>query len=220
LVVLVEDARGNVATGYDGSVTVGLANDPGAGLIGGTLTVMARDGVATFTGLTLDGVGIGYKLFVTAEGRVAMQTSAVSVTPAAAARLVVISQPPRRVGVNQTFGLSVAVEDRFGNLETGEAGSVTVALAGSPGKGILGGTLTVTLRNGVATFSDLTLDRARRGDVLKANGGPGLTSAKTLPFSVISLLQPSVKKEVLLVHLGPSVEARAPVKRKKSDARG
>jgi hypothetical protein len=182
--------------------------------------VMARNGVATFAGLTLDGAGFGYALLVTADGSVPTQISAVSVTPAPAARLVVFSQPPPRVGVNQPFGLSVAVEDRFGNIDTGETGSVTVVLAGISDRGMLGGTRTVTLRNGVATFSNLILDRAGRRDALKANGGPRLTRAKTLPFSVISGLQPAVKKEVLLVHLGPSVEARAPIKRKKANARG
>jgi hypothetical protein len=213
LTVLVEDARGSVETGYFGNVTVGLSSDPGATILGGNLTAMAEYGVASFTGLTLDGAGDGYKLFVTADGSDATLTGPFDVTPAAATRVVVLTQPPPRVGVNQPFGLTVAVEDSFGNLETSKVCRVTVVLASSSDRSILGGTLTVLLKNGVATFSNLTLDRARRGYALKANGADGLASAKTIPFRVTSALQASAKKAVLPVHLGPSAAARAPVKR-------
>ena len=58
-----------------------------------------------------------------------------------------------RIGVNQAFGLSVAVLDQFGNVESGFSGTVTLSLASRPSGGALGGTLTVPVQNGVAVFT-------------------------------------------------------------------
>ena len=54
LVVSAEDPFGNVDTNFGGSVAVALLNNPGGATLGGTLTVTAQSGVATFSGLTLD----------------------------------------------------------------------------------------------------------------------------------------------------------------------
>src|SRR5207302_1235655 len=50
----------------------------------------------------------------------------------------------------------------------------------------LGGTLTATAVNGVATFAGLTLDKAGTGYTLQASGG-GLAAATTNAVNVISL---------------------------------
>ena len=62
LVVAAEDPFGNVDPNFSGSVTVALSNNPGGATLGGTLTVTAQNGVATFSGLTLNQPGIGYTL--------------------------------------------------------------------------------------------------------------------------------------------------------------
>ena len=48
----VEDAFGNVQTGYNGNVTLALATNPGGAALGGTLTMAATNSVAAFPGLT------------------------------------------------------------------------------------------------------------------------------------------------------------------------
>ena len=60
-------------------VTVALSNNPGGATLGGTLTVTAQSGVATFSGLTLDKEGTGYTLLVTANGLTGADTSAFNV---------------------------------------------------------------------------------------------------------------------------------------------
>ena len=50
---LVENSAGSLEQDFDGSVTVSLGNDPAGGILGGTLTVTAQNGVALFSGLTL-----------------------------------------------------------------------------------------------------------------------------------------------------------------------
>jgi len=209
LSVSVENANGSTETSFDGSVTVALASNPGGSVLGGNFTILAHNGVATFSGLTLNRAGIGYTLLVTATGSASAATSTFNVAPAAAARLVVISEPAPRVGVNTRFGLKVAVEDSLGNLESTYSGSVTVALASGPGKSILGGTLTIMVNQGVATFANLTLNQVSIGYSLKATGKKGLTSAKTTLFSVIPTTASLVEKESRALHIAARLNLHA-----------
>ncbi len=163
LTIAVENANGSLVTSFNGSVTIALANNPGGSTLGGTLTVTAQNGVATFSGLTLNRTGSGYTIQASASESTAVITNAISVTPAAASQLVVITQPPANVAVNARFGLTVAVEDRFGNIVTTTSNAiVTVALAINPGDGILGGTLSANVNQGIATFSNLSCEQARQ----------------------------------------------------------
>ncbi len=60
-----EDSSGNVDTQFNGTVTVSLANNPGgssSSLGGSHLTVTAVNGVATFSGLSLNIAASGYTL--------------------------------------------------------------------------------------------------------------------------------------------------------------
>ena len=83
----------------------------------------------------------------------------------------VTAQPPATVTAGSEFGLTVMVENPNGSLETSYVGNVTVALANNPGDDVLGGTITVAVQGGIATFSDLTLDRAASGATLIVNAG-------------------------------------------------
>src|SRR5207248_2212056 len=55
-------------TTFNGPVTIALQNNPGGSTLGGTLTVTASNGVATFSGLTLNNPGNGYSLVVSSNG--------------------------------------------------------------------------------------------------------------------------------------------------------
>ncbi len=181
LTVAAEDSSGHVDTSFNGTVTVALANNRDEATLGGTLTVTATNGVATFTGLTLDKVGVGYTLRVSGNGPSGATTSAVAVTPAAATHLEVTSQPVS-VGVGIGFGLVVTAEDSFGNRAASYDGTVAVALANNPVGATLGGTLTATATDGVATFAGLTLDKTGAGYALQVSSD-GLTAAMTGAFS-------------------------------------
>ncbi|MBI3928978.1 MAG: YncE family protein [Armatimonadetes bacterium] len=56
------DAEGALVTGATNPVTISLAVNPGGATLGGTLTVNAVNGVATFPDLSLDQDGNGYRL--------------------------------------------------------------------------------------------------------------------------------------------------------------
>ena len=53
-VVSVEDSGGNTVTGNSAAVALAFQANPAGGVLGGTLSVAASHGVATFTGLTID----------------------------------------------------------------------------------------------------------------------------------------------------------------------
>jgi hypothetical protein len=81
------------------------------------------------------------------------------------------------------FSVSATVLDGCDAVLTGYSGPVTIAIkagTGTPGA-VLGGTLSVNAVNGVATFSNLTIDRGG-GYVLTA--GAGTASGDSPPFIV------------------------------------
>ena len=55
-------------TSASNTVKVALANNPTGAKLGGTLSVTASKGVATFSGLTINKVGTGYTLQVSSSG--------------------------------------------------------------------------------------------------------------------------------------------------------
>src|SRR5213079_656188 len=62
------DPAGNPVPSFTGTVTVVLGNNPGGSTLGGTTTLAAVNGVASFATLTLDKTGTGYRLTGTATG--------------------------------------------------------------------------------------------------------------------------------------------------------
>ncbi len=193
------DSSGSLVSSFDGTVTVSLFNPPGGASLGGTLSVAASNGVATFSGLTLDTAASGYTLLVTSNNVGEIITSAISVTPAAATQIVVVQQPPASVTAGSSFGLSAAVEDAYGNIETGDSGSITVTLATNPGGATLGGTVSLPTSQGFANFGDLNLTRAASGYTLAATRS-GLAGATTAAITVT----PAAASRVVITQQPPA----------------
>ena len=121
LTVEAEDSSGNLITSFNGTVTVALANNPSGATLGGTLSVTAQQGVATFSGLTLTTAGSGYTLAVSSNGLDSATTTAITVTPAASSQLLIQTQPSATATAGQAFTTQPVVEetDQYGNVETG-----------------------------------------------------------------------------------------------------
>jgi hypothetical protein len=66
--VTVLDALGNVATGFIDIVTLAIGTNPSGGTLAGTTAIAAVNGVATFTPLSINNAGVGYRLTATAPG--------------------------------------------------------------------------------------------------------------------------------------------------------
>ena len=81
--------------------------------------------------------------------------------------------------------------DSYGNLDPDFSGNVTIALADNPSGANLSGTLTVAAVNGVARFSDLTLDKPGAAFTLMVSSD-GLASMTSYAFDVQTTVGSSV----------------------------
>src|SRR5207302_1838818 len=117
-------------------------------------------------------------------GLVGTTTNAFTVTAAAADHLAFSQQP-----TSATAGVSIAppetvrVLDQFGNVVTTDGSNVTLAIAANPGGGTLSGTTTIAAAGGIATFANLSIDKAGAGYTLAATDG-ALTGASSASFTV------------------------------------
>ncbi len=181
--VAAEDAKGNVDTAFNGGVVIGLASNPTGGVLGGVTSAQLTNGVASFSGLTLDQAGIGYTIQAASGGLAPSNTPAFLVTAASASQLAVAIQPPAAVDAGAPFNVAVAVEDQYGNTVVGYAGNLAIAPTNSGTEGALGGSLTAPVISGVASFDGLSLPNAGSPFTLQVTGS-GLPPVTTSPFSV------------------------------------
>jgi hypothetical protein len=191
LTVAAEDAVGNIDLTFHGPITVAIQSNPGGAVLGGLQTVNAVNGVAIFSGLTLSSVGTGYTLQASTNGLPMASTAQFNVTGTqtgvSTAKLQIMAQPPGTVTVGGGFGLTVAAVTSAGAVDPSFNGPITLALGNNPGGGALGGTTTVTAKNGIATFTGLSLNKAGTGYTLVASSGT--LSTATSGFTVAAPLQ-------------------------------
>ena len=217
-VVTIQDAQGNTVTGSSASVAVSIGSGSG-GTLGGTTTVSAVNGVATFSNLTLSGtVGTNYILHFASGSLTAADSANVTITAGTASHLRVVNQP---VGGVSGYILAtqpvVAIQDAQNNSVIGSSAPVTVALAS--GSGALGGTTTVSAINGVATFSGLTLSgTAGQSYVLRfsvaglpVEDSAPLTVSATVPGAPINVVATAGNRQVNLSWTAPPESGGMPI---------
>jgi len=183
LVALVTDAYANPVSGatvtFTAPATGGSGTFTNASRI--TTAVTGSNGQATasvFTANTTAG-----PCSVTAIAGSGSATFALTNTAAAANKLAFGQQPSNTVaGVAISPAPTVRILDQFGNL-TSSTASVTIAIGTNPSAGTLSGTKTVDAVNGVAPFSELSIDRAGNGYTLRATSS-GLTSIESKVFNI------------------------------------
>lgn len=106
--------------------------------------------------------------------------------------LVFTQHPPNAFAGGIMFpGTVVDIVDIEGDrILDDNSTQITVAIGTNPSGGTLSGTLTVTPNNGIAIFSDLSIDQAGTGYTLVASAS-GLSGATSNPFNVIQLICPA-----------------------------
>ncbi|MBI4419337.1 MAG: hypothetical protein HY560_00795 [Gemmatimonadetes bacterium] len=182
--VAAQDASGNTITTFTGSVTIAIGSNPGGGRLSGTTTVPAANGVATFSTLSIDAAGSGYTLAATATGLPGVTSATFDVQSTAATRLVFTVEPTDAVaGTPFSPAVRVTAQDAQGNTATGFTGTISVAIGTNPGGGTLSGTVSVAAQGGIATFSNLSINKAGTGYTLTATAA-GLTGATSATFAI------------------------------------
>ncbi len=185
LTVAVEDQYGNIVTTNDSYVTLALGNNSPCGQrFNGVLTVQVNDGVATFSNLSLTKAGT-YILKAT-DGKLASATSSsFQIFPAAAVRMVFIQAPLIDV-TGKKFGVEVELLDKYGNMATNDASSVTLSLGPGlyPKSALLSGTLTANVVNGIAAFHNLSINDIGFYTLLATDSNGSLFAAE-VPILVV-----------------------------------
>jgi Bacterial Ig-like domain (group 1) len=174
----------NNLTNSGATVLLQLSGGTGS-FVAGSTSVGASSGTAAFTGLEIDKTGTYTVTATSTTSGISSTSAAVTVTPGAPSLLAFTSQPLSTSSLAKidlgSGGVQVTVQDQSQNL-VGSGIPVTVALGGtSAGGATLGGTkIQNTNILGVATFADLTIDKAANNYQLSAtstNGAGPLLSA-------------------------------------------
>jgi hypothetical protein len=90
LVAELRDANNERVASYNGAASIALATNPSSATLGGTTTVTAVNGVATFSGLSIQKAAQGYTLSVSAQNITSATTNAFDIAPAPASVLAMI----------------------------------------------------------------------------------------------------------------------------------
>jgi hypothetical protein len=172
------DELGYPSTGYTGTATF-VSSDPRATLpTNGTFL----NGTASNLTVTFRQAGAQSITAIDSSSSDIHGSASTAVQVGLARRLTFDTSPQPSVAGSPIGPIRVAIEDDSGN-RTGGSQQVTIALSPSSANATLSGTTTVAASSGVATFSDLVVDKASQGYALVATS-TGLTTATSASFDV------------------------------------
>ena len=193
--VAIEDALGNVVTTDNStSITLTIGTNPGGGTLSGGGSTAAVNGVATFSGLSIDKPGNGYTLTANDGSLTSATTTSFNITPGGASKVVITQQPPSSRAAGASFSVQVTVEDALGNTVTSDGSTVSLAIGTNPGGGTLSGTTSHAVSGGVYQFTGLSIDKTGNGYTIIASDG-SLTSAVSNSFNIIAAAASTVGVE-------------------------
>ncbi len=181
ITVAVEDQFGNVVTTDKSKITAAIGTGPDAAKLTGTAIIAAASGLATFSALSLAAAG-SYTITM-ADGSLTGATSdSFTISPGDSAQLVYGTAPAAATAGTALTAFTVKVEDKFGNVVTGNSSSVTIGIGTGTTGAAVTGTATVAASSGVATFSAFKL-RTAGNYTLKATDS-ALTPATSAPIAI------------------------------------
>lgn len=179
-------ADGSVDTSFNGVFSISAKTGTGGvGALFGSTGVLVSNGSYTWNSLGIAMPGRGYVLTVTATGYGSVDSNPFTV--AWVPMDLWIDQQPSNAQPGIAFGTQpkVRVRDIFWQTAEDYTGPITLALkpgSGTPGA-VLSGMKTVNPVNGIATFTNLSIDKAGTGYVLIATCGT-LAATETYGFAV------------------------------------
>jgi hypothetical protein len=142
--VALEDASGTIVANSNAAVSIALASNPTYATLGGTLTVNAVNGIATFPDLTLNLLGNMYTLIAYTDTLTTVQDSnAFNITPPG----ITLTLPGTLVGTMSTLNGVITLGAPAGT------GGLTVSLSSSNTANVTVSPATVTIPAGQTTGS-------------------------------------------------------------------
>ncbi len=178
--VQVKDALGNNVPSAGTTVTLTIT---GTGTLFGTVSrTTDASGLATFNDLSIDTVGSKH-LIGTSSGLISDTSSAFSISPGAAKKLVFVQQPANAsTNIIIAPPVTIQVQDSLGNSVTTSGISISVAKATGNTGNLSGTTTQTTNASGLATFNDLSFNQ--NGSKQLVASSSGLTSVTSNPFTI------------------------------------
>jgi hypothetical protein len=131
--------------------------------------------------------GVAYNWFVyvqDANGNDSQLITSYTAPVGPAAKIVFSQQPGAATAGSIMSTIQVSIEDATGAVVTTANNPITIAISNNPSGGTLSGTLTVSPVNGVATFSDLSINNPGSNYTLVASAGGTSFTATSTAFSV------------------------------------
>ncbi|HKP29758.1 MAG TPA: Ig-like domain-containing protein [Gemmatimonadales bacterium] len=197
--VEVQNSQGGTVSEGTMSITLALADNPTGATLSGTLTVVASNGVATFSNLRINEAGSGYTLRATAGTLTPAESSPFAIVAGSASRLAIATQPSPKATSGAAFAVQpqIQIRDAEGNPVEAAGVDVTAVLQGSGAT--LRGDLTVATNSaGLAMYTDLAIS-GETGTYTLLFAAPGLTSVASdgialtggAPTALVLLQQPS-----------------------------
>ena len=189
--VAIQDAFGNHIDNADGVISLSIASGPGS--LAGIASRAAVEGLAVFTGLSIDTAGSDYVLRATGGETLSAFSAPFDVNASAPFLLTFLGQPSNN-GVGDRFSPSVrvAIQNGAGETIATATNAVQMTIFDNPGGGSLAGATTVEAVGGIATFPDLRLNQltgAGSGYRLRAAVGALGLSSLSAPFNVDASLR-------------------------------
>ncbi|MFA5795456.1 MAG: DUF2341 domain-containing protein, partial [Candidatus Brocadiia bacterium] len=182
--VAVADNYNNIITSATNAISITVN---GGATLGGTTTVNAVSGVATFAGVNIGGTATtGYTLNAKAMGLTSATSNTFAITPGAAVKLGFDVQPTD-TNIDSAFNpvVKVKVMDTYNNIVTSASNPISITVSGGATLG--GTTLNVSAVSGISTFTGVTVGGiATTGYTLNATGpsSDGLTPATSNAFTI------------------------------------
>lgn len=190
IAVAVQDLYGNTVTGATNTITVGVSHSTlnipfSTGQ--NQISVNAVNGLATFSGLTINKAASSARLFLNSTNLTGALSQSFDILTGPLAGLGFSVQPQSTITSAAVMSPAVQVQaqDAVGNPITDFASPITVALTGGTGGAVLGGTKTITPTSGVASFTNLSVDKAGTGYQLSASAS-GVSNGTSNTFAVIA----------------------------------
>jgi hypothetical protein len=197
---MVEDAGGSVVTNYRGAIEVTITTGTGDSkgrLFGGT-KILTTNGIVEFKYLSIDKAGAGYTLTASSGNLISAPSAPFTILPGKPAKLAFTGQPSETTA-GMPLNPELTVQDNSGNAVSDFNGSVTISAMGyyddysnqyqptvQKYPVPLAGTTTVSLVNGIAHFSDVSIKIKVAQRYTLTAASDSLESATSAYFTIVA----------------------------------
>ncbi len=181
--VFITDAGGRVVPISNVPIEIQLSSNSSNGILRGTIKVIAVNGIATFSDLSIREIG-KYQLAASSNQflpGVVVRSGEFEILAAPASVLLLTGRPPDTFKAGQPFEITIVAKDRFGNTVTNYQDTALRIRLNKNQSALRGVPANLNFQNGVLTVSNLSVTQASTDYRISAEGNLSVASD---PFEV------------------------------------